>query len=152
MTTPTAAVTDTQAQPLPRAIFWIAVAFSSFQVYTAAFSPLSSQVVRAIHVGFVMLMVFTLYPNIFGKPRRTLGWVLGIIGFSLSFYHWIFESDLTARAGELTHLDAIVGVIIIALVFEATRRMMGWALPIICGVFLLYGLFGEYLPDRKSVV
>ena len=40
---------------LPRAVFWIAIAFSSFQVYTAAFSPLSSQVVRAIHVGFVLL-------------------------------------------------------------------------------------------------
>src|SRR5699024_6263306 len=59
---------------------------------------------------------------------------------------WIFESDLTARAGELTQLDAVVGVITIALVFEATRRMMGKALPIICGIFLLYGLFGEYLP------
>src|SRR5699024_5407356 len=40
----------------------------------------------------------------------------------------------------------VVGVITIALVFEATRRMMGKALPIICGIFLLYGLFGEYLP------
>lgn len=127
-------------------IFWIAVAFSSFQVYTAAFSPLSSQVVRAIHVGFVMLMVFTLYPSMFGKNRRVLSWVMGIVGFAFSFYHWVYESDLTARAGELTDMDTVIGIVTIVLVFEATRRMMGWALPIICGLFLLYGLFGEYIP------
>ncbi len=137
---------DTARTPLSRAIFWVAVVFSSFQVYTAAFSPISSQVVRAVHVGFVMLMVFTLYPDLFGKRRPLLGWTLGLVAFVLSFYHWIFESDLTARAGEVTQLDAVVGVITVALVFEATRRMMGWALPIICGLFLLYGLYGEYLP------
>lgn len=137
---------ETTTEALPRVVFWIAVVFSSFQVYTAAFSPLSSQVVRAIHVGFVMLMVFTLYPDMFGKRRQLLGWILGIVGFSFSFYHWIFESDLTARAGELTQFDTVIGLVTIVLVFEATRRMMGWALPLICGAFLLYGLFGEYLP------
>ena len=40
------------------AVFWVGLVFSSFQVITAAFSPLSSQVVRAVHVGFVLLMIF----------------------------------------------------------------------------------------------
>lgn len=137
---------DTPMVSLPRMIFWVAVLFSAFQVYTAAFSPISSQVVRAIHVGFVILMVFTLHPNFFGRRLPALGWSLGLIGFVLSFYHWVFESDLTARAGEMTTADMVVGIVLIALVFEATRRMMGIALPIICGLFLLYGLFGEYLP------
>ena len=137
---------DQPFESMPRAVFWIAVVFSCFQVYTAAFSPLSSQVVRAIHVGFVLLMVFTLYPNMFGRPTKLLGWLLGIVGFAFSFYHWIFESDLTARAGEMTDADMVIGIVTIALVFEATRRMMGWALPLICGAFLLYGLFGEHLP------
>ncbi|MCQ9615360.1 TRAP transporter large permease subunit [Paenalcaligenes niemegkensis] len=137
-------------ETLPRAIFWVAVAFSVFQVYTAAFSPISSQVVRAIHVGFVLLMVFTLHPNFFGRPIPGLAWLLGGAGFLFSFYHWVFESDLTARAGEMTQGDMVVGIVIIVLVFEATRRMMGIALPIICGLFLLYGLFGEYLPGALT--
>jgi TRAP-type uncharacterized transport system fused permease subunit len=41
-----------------RALFWIAVAFSAFQIITAMFSPLPSQIVRSVHVGFLMLMVF----------------------------------------------------------------------------------------------
>lgn len=131
---------------LPKAIFWVAVIFSSYQIYTAAFSPMSSQVIRAIHVGFVIWLVYLLHPNFFGRRIPWLGWTLGVIGFVISFYHWVFESDLTARAGEMTDADMVIGIITIILVFDVTRRMMGWALPIICGLFLLYGLFGEYVP------
>jgi len=136
---------DTAAHPLPRGIFWIAVVFSCFQIWTAAYSPLSSQVVRCVHVGFVMLMIFALYSG-GGRANRALGWGLGTLGFVLSLYHWVYESDLTARAGQMTDADMMVGIITIVLVFEATRRMMGWALPIICGLFLAYGLFGQYMP------
>src|SRR5690554_5440956 len=131
---------------LPRVVFWIAVVFSAFQVYTAAFSPLSSQVVRAIHVGFVLLMVFALMPGFKGRSGRYVGWALGVLGFTFSFYHWIFEADLTQRAGQMTDTDMVIGIVTLVLVFEAARRVMGWALPVICGMFLLYGLFGEYLP------
>ena len=133
------------------AIFWIALAFSSFQLITAAFSPLSSQVVRAVHVGFVLLLIFVLNPPFEFSTRhatkgRALGWVLGLTGFVFSLYHWVFEADLTQRAGELIGTDWVIGVVTVVLVFEAARRAMGWGLPIICGIFLLYGLFGQHLP------
>ncbi|WP_322995881.1 TRAP transporter permease [Castellaniella sp.] len=136
---------DLADKPMSRSIFWIAVAFSCFQIWTAAYSPLSSQVIRTIHVGFVLLMVFTLYARS-GRFGTASGWALGILGFVISLYHWVYESDLTARAGQMTNEDMVVGIITIVLVFEATRRMMGWALPIICGLFLAYGLFGQYIP------
>jgi TRAP transporter 4TM/12TM fusion protein len=50
------------------------------------------------------------------------------------------------RAGELTQADMVIGVITLVLVFEAARRIMGLALPLICLGFLAYALFGEYLP------
>src|SRR4051812_34505384 len=106
---------------LPRSVFWIAVVFSSFQIYTAAFSPLSSQVVRAVHVGFVLLMIFALRPAPATRAGVVTGWILGVVGFVVSFYHWIFEAELTARAGELTASDMVVGIVIIVLVFEAAR-------------------------------
>ncbi|MBA3624325.1 MAG: TRAP transporter large permease subunit, partial [Methylibium sp.] len=146
-----AAATAAPDAALPRAVFWVAIAFSSFQIITAAFSPISSQVVRAIHVGFVLLMVFALFPPRLDQRRLVpLGWLLGITGFVLSSYHWVFESDLTARAGELIPADAVVGIITLALVFEAARRVMGWALPAICATFLAYALFGEYLPGTLA--
>jgi TRAP transporter 4TM/12TM fusion protein len=126
-----------------RAVFAIAIAFSTFQIITAAFSPISSTVVRAVHVGFLLLMTFLLMPPF---RQRWLGWIVGGVGFVISFYHWIFEADLIQRAGELTPADMVVGIVTIALVFEAARRVMGIALPLICAAFLLYALFGQYLP------
>jgi len=137
------------------AIFWIAIAFSTFQLVTAAFSPLSSQVVRAVHVGFVLWLIFLLYPPLAHCARwasigRVLGWVLGLTGFVFSLYHWRFEADLTQRAGDLIPMDWVIGVVSVALVFEAARRAMGWGLPLVCAVFLAYGLWGQYLPGSLA--
>ncbi|RCS23000.1 TRAP transporter permease [Phyllobacterium salinisoli] len=132
-----------------RILFGIAVAFSAFQLWTAAYSPLPSQVVRSVHVGFLMLLLFGLYAN----ARTTTGarsafwWGLAVLAFVLSLYHWVFYSDLIVRAGDPSQADLVAGVLVTALVFLAGQRMMGWALPAICGIFLAYGLFGQYLPS-----
>ncbi|MFP5406903.1 MAG: TRAP transporter permease, partial [Gammaproteobacteria bacterium] len=70
----------------------------------------------------------------------------GILGFALGLYEWVFEEELVVRSGDLTTMDLYVGIALLALVFEAARRMMGPALPLICGAFLAYALFGQYLP------
>lgn len=124
-------------------LFWVAVAFSVFQIVTAAFSPLSSTVVRAVHVGFLLLVTYALYPPL---RQQWLGWGIGAVAFATGLYHWVYEADLVQRAGELTSADMAVGLLVIALVFEAARRIMGIALPLVCATFLLYGLLGQYLP------
>ncbi|HEY5763768.1 MAG TPA: TRAP transporter permease [Rhodocyclaceae bacterium] len=135
-----------------RLLFLIAIAFSAFQIVTAAFSPLSSQIVRAVHVGFLLLLIFGVFqgwgPT--GKARPLHAWPLAATGFVLAFYHWIFEADLIQRAGDPTIADIVVGTITIALVFEAARRVMGIALPLICGIFLAYALFGNHLPGTLA--
>ncbi|WP_417762461.1 TRAP transporter permease [Shewanella sp.] len=130
----------------PLALFIVALTFSAFQLITAAFHPVSSQVLRAVHVGFLLLIVFITYPTSKRHPFKPFGWLLGILGFGTAIYQWVFEADLIYRSGELTTEDLIVGTLLIALVFEAARRVMGFALPLICTVFLGYGLFGQYLP------
>ncbi|GIL04789.1 MAG: hypothetical protein BroJett031_13090 [Betaproteobacteria bacterium] len=147
MTDSAAAHSGYAAQPFTRTVFAIAVAFSTFQVVTAAFSPLSSPVVRAIHVGFLILMTFLLMPPL---KQRWIGWIIGVAGFVAGLYHWVYEADLVQRAGDLTTADMVVGILTIGLVFEAARRVMGIALPIICAVFLAYALFGQYLPGALA--
>ena len=129
--------------PFVGTLFWIAVAFSLFQIVTAAFSPLSSAVVRAVHLGFLLLLTFVLHPPLRSKK---LGWLIGIAAFCTGIYHWVYEAELIQRAGELTTADIVVGVTVVVLVFEAARRIMGFALPLICLMFLAYGVFGQYLP------
>lgn len=131
----------------PKALFAVALLFSIFQIVTAAFHPVSTQVLRAVHVGFLLLVVFISIPA-FGKgrPFQPLGWLLGLAGMATAAYQWYFEADLIQRSGDLTSSDMVIGLILIVLVFEAARRVMGIALPIICALFLVYGLFGQYLP------
>jgi TRAP transporter 4TM/12TM fusion protein len=127
-----------------------ALAFSAYQLVIAAFHPLSSLVVRSLHVGFLLLLAYLIHP--IGKRadrHRIAGYdaVLAALAFALAFYHWVFEADLIQRSGDPTTMDLAVGTLMIALVFEATRRVLGLALPIIAGAFLAYGLFGQYLPS-----
>ena len=131
-----------------RLLFAIAVAFSTFQLYTAAYSPLPSQIVRAVHVGFLLLLALGFFANRAGASRIAFwrDWALGLLAFAVGLYHWVFYEDLILRAGEPNTADIVVGVVGIALVFEGGRRLMGPSLPTICGLFLAYGLFGQYLP------
>ncbi|WP_084536378.1 TRAP transporter permease [Azospirillum halopraeferens] len=130
-------------------LFAVAIAFSVFQIWTAAFNPLSSLVVRSIHVGFLLFLTYTLFGFVAGERRRVPwhGWLLGGLGFAIGLYHWYFEADLILRAGDPTDLDLLVGAVGILLVFEAARRLMGWALPILCGIFIPYAYFGRSLPS-----
>ena len=132
----------------------VALLFSTYQLTIAAFSPLSSLITRSIHVGFLLLLTFLLYPMLARGKAMTripmLDWVLAFLAFGLGLYQWFFESALIQRAGDPTLTDLVVGTTVIVLVFEAARRVLGVALPIVCAIFLAYGLFGQYLPGELA--
>ncbi|MFO1070013.1 MAG: TRAP transporter permease [Geminicoccaceae bacterium] len=129
-----------------RIAYGVAVAFSAFQVWTAAYSPLPSQIVRSIHVGFLLLLLYLLLGNR-GRHGAWADRAVGVLGFVVGLYHWAFYEDLILRAGEPSASDLVVGVLAVVLVFEAARRMMGMALPLICAGFVGYALLGQYLPS-----
>ncbi|MEQ1950265.1 TRAP transporter permease [Mesorhizobium sp. CN2-181] len=128
--------------------FGIAIAFSAFQLLTAAYGILPSQVIRAMHVGFLLLLGFGLIANLRAKrpAAKSWFWLLGILGFATGLYNWIEYVPLLHRSGFLTVPDVIVGTLLIVLVFEASRQLMGLPLTIMCGLFLAYCFFGQYMP------
>ncbi len=95
------------------------------------------------------------------EGRRQFWWVsvLMIAGFSLAAAWMVFQTEpvfsawwssgmsLGDRAGAETRLDLWLGGLGLIVVLEATRRRVGWALPILALVFLLYAFFGRHLPD-----
>ncbi|PZN51201.1 MAG: C4-dicarboxylate ABC transporter [Proteobacteria bacterium] len=131
-----------------RIAFLIAIAFSAFQIYAAAYGNLPSQVVRAMHVGFLLLLGFGLLANLRTRsmPAKILYWTFGVLGFLTGVYHWVFYRDLIMRSGFLTVPDLVVGTVLIVLVFEGTRRLMGLPLTIIAFIFLAYCFVGNHLP------
>ena len=152
---PDLGVHDPLAESFPasaegRALFWIAVAFSLFQIATAAhLIDFASQIVRAVHVGFLMLLAFPLLALIRGKPAstRAMFWAMGLLGAGVAFYQWWDFVPLLMRAGDPLPRDIVIGVVALALVFAATWVAMGPALPIIAGLFLAYAALGQHLPS-----
>ncbi|MDE2567078.1 MAG: TRAP transporter permease [Burkholderiales bacterium] len=134
-----------------RGVALVALGFSAFQLVVAAFSPLSSLVTRSLHVGFLMGLAYLLYPARAGGSRRRLpAWdaLLGLAAFGLGLYHWVFEADIVQRGGDPSRADMVVGIAVVVLLFEASRRALGIALPLVCAAFLAYGLFGQWLPGE----
>ncbi|MBI4741897.1 MAG: TRAP transporter permease [Betaproteobacteria bacterium] len=133
-----------------RVLVVAALAFSAYQIVVAAFHPLSSLVIRSLHVGFLLLLIFMLYPAS-GKGRSGripwYDWIAAFGAFALATYHWIFEADLIQRSGDPGDADLMVGAIVMFLLFEGARRILGLALPVVCGLFLAYGVFGQHLPE-----
>lgn len=133
-----------------RLLMLFALLFSSFQLVIAAdLVALSSLPIRAIHISFLILLTFILYPGFKKSSLSSVAWydwLLGLGGFAIGFYHLIFEAEVIQNSGDPSSTEMVLGTLMIVLVFEGTRRVMGLALPIVCGLFLAYGLLGQYLP------
>ncbi len=132
-----------------RLLFWIAVAFSVFQISTAAhLLNIPSIVARAVHVGFLMLLGFPLLALLRGPSMamRSAGWIMAGLGVVVAAYQWWEYTPLILRAGVPILSDTVVGCVALLTVFAAAWALMGPALPIITGCFLAYCFFGQYVP------
>ena len=60
---------------------------------------------------------------------------------------WLNGQPLGNRAGQEHGADYAIGLVGLILVLEATRRAIGWTLPLLSLLFLLYAGFGQSLPS-----
>jgi TRAP transporter 4TM/12TM fusion protein len=122
---------------------------SIFHIYTAQFGVFSALVQRPVHLAFAFVLIFLLHPS---KKERRGWWIhfldgLFIVLSVISLIHLIVTfKEIVLRGGAATQLDIWLGGLLILFVLEGTRRVLGWALPIIASVFILYALLGKYLP------
>lgn len=127
----------------------IAIIFSLFQLYTALFGTFPAQLQRSVHLGFVLLLAFLLYPATSKSSKKELpilDIVLGVIGACVAGYLvWNYRA-LIDRSGAYTAVDIIIGVIGILLVMEICRRAVGMPILIIACVFIAYAYLGPYMP------
>ncbi|QLF69620.1 TRAP transporter permease [Peteryoungia desertarenae] len=131
-------------------LYGIAIAFSLFQIATAAhLIDMPSQLVRSFHVGFLLLLGFPLVAANLRKGAiyKAMAWGLAGLAVAVAFYQYIEYEPLLFRAGDLMTRDVVFGVIAIGTIFIAAWMIIGPALPIISGIFLAYCLFGQYLPS-----
>jgi TRAP transporter 4TM/12TM fusion protein len=150
-------------RPLRTTAIWLVsgllFALSCFHYYTAGFGLLPEQTHRGIHISFVLGLIFLVFPafklrSALPMPAsvlRPLGiglhdWLLAIAAVVSSLYMpWIFH-DLVFRVGNPSGLDVFMGTLMIIVLLEATRRSVGWPLPIIAIVLMVYAMYGRSMP------
>ncbi|MBW2572598.1 MAG: TRAP transporter permease [Deltaproteobacteria bacterium] len=139
----------------------IAVAWSFFQLSIASWLILDSTFIRAIHLGFALLIVFLNYP-LFKKPRFGLkflsttdripifDYIIAIVAAFTALNIMIDYAGITMRYGAPITRDIVIGIALTVLLLEASRRVIGPALPVIALLFCGYSFFGPYMPDIIS--
>ena len=127
----------------------ICILFSLFHLFTAAFGQYPPQIQRAVHLGFVLVLIFLLYPARADGNKHKLAWydlLLSIAGAAVCGYIvWNYDT-IVLDAGPATTTDFIFGLASILLVLEATRRIVGLPITLVAICFLAYALFGNHIP------
>src|SRR6478736_4510146 len=129
------------------AVTGIAVVMTLFHLY-AAYDIVPTQELRYIHVAFVLLLSFLLFP-LASRFRNHVQWfdvIPALAGIGIIIYALAGGDDFLDRAAVPDRWDVILGSIFIVLVLEAARRTTGPIMPVVAILFIAYAMFGPYLP------
>jgi TRAP transporter 4TM/12TM fusion protein len=137
-------------------LIWAAVLSSLFHLYCAAagsppfgLAPIvPTYILRPVHVGIVMALVFLLFPiaKRFRHRVTFLDWIFAALSLCVVGYIIWQGDEFGERAILPERMDFIVGLVFLALLLEATRRSTGLIMPVVSLVFVAYALLGKYLP------
>lgn len=135
-----------------------AIAMALFQLYGGMYGAFESLLQRSIHLMFAVTLGFLLYP--ISRKKKMNERFSSIVNYSLSlislivFGYVIVNYDrIIVRlplVSPLSFFDKLFGVLAIFILLELSRRVVGLALTIIVGVFLMYALVGPLLPRLLS--
>ncbi len=142
-----------------RKSFWLlfylcaAVGLAIFHLYTSAFGIIESWQQKGVHLGFVLLVAFTL-PFVNGEFKTGRFRYVKIVTFILCLivscaYFVYIRYDLVGlqlRAGMPNLMDMITFFCLVALLLIGSKKYLGWPLPIIASVFIVYLFYGQYIP------
>jgi TRAP transporter 4TM/12TM fusion protein len=157
LTIPAVVSEEAQAtRPTNRYLGWlvtvIAVAMSLYHMYVAAFGPPEAIIFRGTHLLFALTLVLLLYPTRRGRAAwRAVDLALLALGAGFVL-HIFFDYDYFINRiiyiDELTAWDRFYAVAAVAIVLEATRRVIGLALPLTAVAFLVFAAgFTRVTPD-----
>ncbi|MGD8754943.1 MAG: TRAP transporter permease [Desulfobacterales bacterium] len=143
--------------PTARIIAWcltvIGVALSLFQLYTAGMVAMTAMRHRSVFLTCILAMTFLIKPLYKGARKDKFNFamivdlILIAVAVFIGFYIFIDLQGIFERQGDWSPWDFRVGVTLVLLVLEATRRVIGLNLTVIAVMFLLFGYFGPWMPE-----
>jgi TRAP transporter 4TM/12TM fusion protein len=144
---------ETNLSSLPlawrRAITTVALVMAGFHIYTAYAGPFYAIGQRSFHVGIATALVFLV-----SRPVRRTRWTLladalcALVALGITAYVIAHRFRILRELGyaDPTTLDTTLGYVMVILLLEASRRVIGWEFTALTVAFLAYGMVGPWLP------
>ena len=131
----------------------IAVGWSVVQIYAGAFALVEPLKLRILHVALGLALA-SLHVRVAGDETRAgrLGLfpLIALAVCAAAAAHVFLDYDrIVTRipfVDDVRPLDLVLGLALVVLVLEVTRRLLGMALTVVTIVFIAYGLLGPWIP------
>ena len=133
-------------------IYVYVILMGFFHLYTAIFGSFEAFLQRAIHLSWVLPLGFLLYPATGNSPKDRIplyDWGLALLAALPGLY---LAVNFTAVATRIVQVDPVTTVqiglafLLVLLLMEGTRRVVGLPLALIAAFFAGYMHFGHFLP------
>lgn len=143
-------------RPLTRALAkmtgFLAFVFALFHVYTALY-PLPNMVQRSVHVSFGLVLAFMLYKTRKAERRSQVpwyDWAAIVVAILAALYIAVNYVDILRNPSESTWFSLTLGLLLMIVVLEGARRVIGLAFPLIGLAMLAYAFLGPHLPGMLA--
>ncbi len=127
----------------------VAISMSLYQLWLASIGILPAIKMRAVHLSFILVLIFLLYPARAGSRRdRPSILDLGLITAAVAigwYILWRYNS-FAESGGFANNTDYYFAAVACLLVLEGARRTVGKVLPILALIFVGYAFFGKLIP------
>lgn len=122
----------------------LAAGLGLFHLYTSYAGSLVDIKQRSLHLYTLMVLGFLLYPIM--KKRKHNGipvydYLFAGISLLLGIYMLASANRIIESGGQINDIDVYVGIAVLIILFEITRRVTGWGLTLLAFGFLAYGFY-----------
>jgi TRAP transporter 4TM/12TM fusion protein len=124
----------------------VGVAMALYHMSAIVLGTLEAIIFRGTHLLFALVLTFLLFRRTAakaGEPPSLLDYGLLVLAAAPILYLFVNYDYVVNRIyyiDDLTPADMALATLLVVIIMEATRRLIGWALPLTAIVFLAYGL------------
>ncbi|MEP1610341.1 MAG: TRAP transporter fused permease subunit [Roseobacter sp.] len=134
---------------MPARRVWIALGTltAAFHLGLIFYGLVPNLVARPLHMALILPWVFLFSGSgLFARSSGILMTAIGVAGcLWIAFNHQMLRNQYGFLENDF---QVVLATALLLITMEGARRSIGWPLPLVALIALLYGLFGQHIPGQ----